>query len=183
MTIRFHMQASLIVAALLAVSAAHAQTMPKADYKAEKTRIGVEYKTDQKACANLKANAKDICVEEAKAKEKVALAELEFKYSGKPADGTKLAKTKVSSSYAVAKEKCDDQAGNAKDVCRKEAKAVETKGLADIKMGKEIGEAKKDAVQEKRDADYKVATEKCDALASDAKSNCIQAAKTQFGKN
>jgi hypothetical protein len=38
----------------------------------------------------------------------------------------------------VAKEKCDDQAGNARDVCRKEAKAVETKALADAKMGKQM---------------------------------------------
>lgn len=182
MNTHLHLKASLIVGALLAVSAVHAQAMPKADYKAAKTRISVEYEADKKACADLKANAKDICVEEAKAKEKVAMAELEFNDSGKPADGTKLAKTKVTSAYSVAKEKCDDQAGNAKDVCVKEAKAVEVKGLADIKMGKEIGEAKKDAVQEKREADYKVAAEKCDAMAGDAKSNCIKAAKSQFGK-
>jgi hypothetical protein len=178
----FSIKASLIVAALLAVSAVNAQAMPKADYKAAKTRIGIEYTADKKACADLKANAKDICREEAKAKDKVALAELEFNYSGKPADGTKLAKAKVSSAYAVAKEKCDDQAGNAKDVCNKEAKAVEVKGMANITMGKEIGEAKKDAAQDKRDADYKVAVEKCDALAGDAKSTCIQTAKTHFGK-
>jgi hypothetical protein len=182
MNTHLHLKASLIVAAVLAVSAAHAQAMPKADYKAEKTRISVDYEADKKACADLKANAKDICVEEAKANEKVAMAELEFNYSGKPADGSKLAKAKVTSAYSVAKEKCDDQAGNAKDVCIKEAKAVEVKGLADIKMGKEIGEAKKDAVQEKREANYKVAAEKCDAKAGDAKSNCIKAAKSQFGK-
>lgn len=182
MNSRFHMKASLIVAALLAISIANAQAMPKADYQAEKNRIGVEYKADKKACTTLKSNAKDVCSEEAKAKNKVALAELEFTYSGKPADGTKLAKAKVTSSYAVAKEKCDDQAGNAKDVCLKEAKAVEVKGLADIKMATQIGAARKDAAQEKRDADYKVAAEKCDALAGDAKSSCIQTAKTRFGK-
>jgi len=63
------------------------------------------------------------------------------------------------------------------------AKAVETKALADAKMGTEIGEAKKDAAVEKRDADYQVAAEKCDALAGDAKTSCIAAAKTKFGKN
>ncbi len=182
MTTYFHIKASLIVAALLAASAVHSQSMPKADYKAGKARISVAYKADQKACADLKANAKDICMQEAKAKETVALAELEFSYSGKPADGIKLAKANVTSTYAVSKEKCDDQADNAKDVCLKEAKAVEVKGLANIKMGKEIGEAKKDATQDKRDADYKVAVEKCDALAGDAKTGCIQAAKAKFGK-
>ena len=90
---------------------------------------------------------------------------------------------KAESAYAVAKEKCDDQAGNAKDVCVKEAKAVETKALADAKMGKEIGEAKTDAAADKRDADYNVAVEKCNALAGDAKTSCTAAAKAKFGKS
>ena len=64
-----------------------------------------------------------------------------------------------------------------------EAKAVETRALADAKLGKQIGEAKKDATEDKRDADYKVAAEKCDALAGDAKSSCIAAAKAKFGKS
>jgi hypothetical protein len=39
-----------------------------------------------------------------------------------------------------------------------------------------------DASAEKRDANYKVAAEKCDALAGDAKSACIADAKARFGK-
>ena len=35
-------------------------------------------------------NAKDICKEEAKAREKVALAENEYSYTGKPADERKV---------------------------------------------------------------------------------------------
>ena len=53
---------------------------------------------------------------------------------------------------------------------------------ADAKLGKEIGAAKKDAAADKLDADYKVAIEKCDALAGDAKSSCVAAAKAKFGK-
>ncbi len=179
----FNLKASLIVAAMLALAAGQAQAMTKAEYKADKARISAAYKSEKATCAPMKANAKDICVEEAKAKEKVAKAELEFAYSGKPADQTKVAKAKAEAAYAVAKEKCDDQTGNAKDVCVKEAKAVEVKALADAKMGKQIGEAKKDAAQDKRDADYKVAAEKCESLAADAKTSCMAAAKAKFGKS
>lgn len=179
----FSVKASLIVAALLVLPTAQAAAMSKADYKADKTRISADYKADKAACASLAANAKDICIEEAKAKEKVARAELEYSYTGKPKDQTKVLEVKAKSAYAVAKEKCDDKAGNDKDVCVKEAKAVETKALADAKMGKQIGEAKKEASEDKRDANYKVAVEKCDALAGDAKASCIAAAKTKFGKN
>ena len=82
----------------------------------------------------------------------------------------------------MAKERCDDQSGYAKDVCVKEAKATREKGMADIKANKEIGEARKDAADTKRDADYKVAAEKCDAMSGDAKSTCVKSAKSQFGK-
>ncbi len=176
------LSASLATAAMLVLPVAHAATMTKADYKGSKTRISADFKADKAACASLAANAKDICIEEAKAKEKVARAELEYAYTGKSGDRNKLLVAKAESAYAVAKEKCDDKAGNDKDVCVKEAKAVRVKALADAKMGKEIGEAKKDAAADKRDADYSVAVEKCDALAGDAKASCVAAAKAKFGK-
>ena len=173
---------ALLSAALLILPAAQAAMMSKGDYASAKSRIKADYKTDKAACGAQSGNAKDICIEEGKAKEKVALAELEFSYSGKAADGTKVLVAKAESTYAVAKERCDDLAGNPKAVCVKEAKAVEVKALADAKLGKEIGAARKDAAADKRDADYKVAIEKCDALAGDAKSGCVASAKMTFGK-
>jgi hypothetical protein len=168
---------------LLALPLAQAATMIKADYTASKTRISDSFKSEKAACGTNTGNAKDICMEEAKAKEKVARAELEFGYTGKAEDQTKVLVAKAESAYAVAKEKCDDQTGNDKDVCVKAAKAVEVKALADAKMGKEINEAQTDAAQSKRDADYKLAAEKCDGMAGDAKSDCMTAAKARFGKS
>jgi hypothetical protein len=173
---------ALAFTACLAAPAAYAATMSKADYSAAKTRIGATFKADKAACDGMSGNAKDICREEAKATDKVALAELEYSYTGKPADQMKLRTVKADTAYAVAKEKCDDQAGNAKAVCVTEAKAVKTKALADVKLGEKVGEARTDAAQTKRDADYKVLAEKCDALAGEAKAGCISAAKAQTGK-
>ena len=174
---------SLIVAGVMALPVAYAANITKADYSAGKSRISADYSTDKAACAALKSNAKDVCVEEAKAKEKIAKAELEFAYTGKSADANKVLVAKAKAAYSVAKEKCDDQAGNAKDVCVKEAKAIEVKALAEAKMGKEITEARKDAKADTRDAEYKVAIEKCDAMAGDAKASCVAAAKVKFGKS
>ncbi len=182
MTKIFKLKHSLVLAAILALPVAQAANMGKAEYKTAKDSISTTYKADKKACDALSGNAKDVCVEEAKGKEKVAKAELEYRYTGKPADQNKLLKARAEAAYDVAKEKCDDKAGNDKDVCVKEAKAAETTALADAKMGKEIGAAKKDAAADKRDADYKVDAEKCDALAGDAKSSCVAAAKAKYGK-
>ena len=57
------------------------------------------------------------------------------------------------------------------------------KALADAKLGKQIGAAQTDAAETKRDAEYKVATEKCESLAGDPKSSCMAAAKARFGKS
>jgi hypothetical protein len=110
----------------------------------------------------------------------VARAELEYSLTGKSADRNKVLIAKAESTYAVAKEKCDYKAGN---VCVKEVKAAEVRALANAKLGKEVGEAEKGAADDKRDADYKVGIEKCDALAGDAKATCVTAAKARFGKN
>lgn len=176
-------QASFAMAALLAWPLAQADTMAKADYEAGKSRISADFKADNSACASRNDNAKDICLAEAAGKERVALAQLEFGYTAKASDRDKLLTAKAESAHAVAMEKCDDRSGNAKNVCVKEAQAVEVKALADAKMSKEIGEARKDAAKDKGDAEYQVAIEKCSALAGNAKGSCIDAAKTRFGKS
>ncbi len=178
---------SIIACALLALPLAFAPVfaapISKADFNQGKDRISSEYKTAKDKCKALTANAKDICMEEAKGKEKVARAELQYSYSEKPGDRVKVAETKAKTAYEVAKEKCDDLAGNPKSVCKKEAKAVETKALVDARMAGKISDTRKEGAQDKMDADYKVATEKCDALAGDAKSGCVASAKAKFGKN
>jgi hypothetical protein len=175
--------ATLSLSALLAFAPAHAaQLIGAADYKAGKAKIAADYKADKQACQAMTANAKDVCQEEAKAKEKNAIAALEYGHTGKAADEKKMLSVKVDTAYAVAKEKCDDLAGNAKDVCVQEAKATHTKGLAELKLVKEVAAAGKDATEAGREADLKLAKEKCDALTGDAKSACESAAKARFGK-
>ena len=173
---------TLALAGLLGAALSSAQAMTKPEYKAAKAVISSSYKTDKAGCDAAMGNAKDICVQQAKGKEKVSLAELEASYTGSAKDKNKVLVAKADSIYAVAKERCDDQAGNPKDLCRTEAKAAHTTALADAKLGKEIGAAKAEAASDKSDAAYKVATEKCDAMAGDPKAACVKAAKAQFGK-
>ncbi|MEP7099713.1 MAG: hypothetical protein ABI781_04345 [Burkholderiales bacterium] len=172
-----------IFSAMFAAGGAFAATGNKTDYSAAKDRISAEYKADKAACDAFSGNKKDICVEQAKGKESVAKAEAEYNYTGKPADQNKIAVAKADGDFAVAKEMCDDKGGNDKDVCKTEAKSAHTKAIADAKMSKKVGEARKDAAEDKRDADYKVAAEKCDALAGDAKAACVSAAKAKFNKS
>ena len=116
--------------------ATQANALTKDEYKAEKDKIQANYKADKTKCDVLKDNAKDICEKEAKGKEKVALAELEQQYQPTDKHARSVQEQKIDAVYQVAKEKCDDLKGDAKNLCVKQAKADEAKGKADLKAMK-----------------------------------------------
>jgi hypothetical protein len=174
---------ALLIASLFAIGGAAAADMSSTDLKAAKDRIAAEHKADKASCDRLAGNAKDICSDEADGKEKVANAELQYRRTGSASDRGKLAEAKAEATYEVAKEKCDDASGNSKDVCMKEAQAAKVKAEADAKMNTDTANARNEATHDKNDADYKVAIEKCDGMAGDAKAGCVSAAKSRYGKN
>lgn len=173
---------ALVLAAGLALSfAVSAQSAASADTRAQKDRIEADYKAARAACNSLSGNAKDICIAEAKGKEKVAKAELEHG-SGSASDMGKVAMARADADYDVAKERCDDKSGNDKDVCVKDAKAAHTKATADAKAARKTAAARADASSDKRDAEFKAARERCDSMSGDARDACVKAAKARYGK-
>ena len=92
------------------------------------------------------------------------------------------AKDQADANYDAAKARCDTLSGNDKDVCIKEAKAGKTATKADATVAHKTTEAKKDARDDKLEAQYKVAKEKCDVLKGDEKDACQQRAKAAYGQ-
>lgn len=199
---KFNVIAGAITLALS--SGVMAQMMSKDQYKSAKDGIAADYKTAKVDCDSFAGNAKDICMAQANGKEKVAITELDAENNPSANARYKVRIARADADYAVAKEKCDDRAGNIKDVCMKQAKAAEVAAKADATVQmktananekaaatankanntayEKSADARKDAASDKRDADYAVAKEKCDAFASNAKSNCLADAKVRFGK-
>lgn len=188
---------SMLAAAGIALAgtanAADTKTMSRDAYNADKNRIEAQYKAEKDRCSSLSGNAKDVCQAEVKGKEKVAKAELEANYKNTDKARADVLVAKADASYDVAKEKCDDLSGNQKDVCVKEAKAARTKAKADAKVVKvdsktaastaeKRADVRKEAREDTRDAQYKVAVEKCDAMTGAAKDQCVKDAKMRFGK-
>lgn len=191
-------------ACLLFGRSAMAQSMSKSDFKSGQDKISVEYKADKAACALLAANAKDICVAEAQGKEKVAKAEIDASYKPSIKTQYEVRIAKAKAAYAIANEKCDDLAGNTKDICVTEAKSAQTAAKADAKVQMKTSDAnatanetssaahvkastqtvavREQAVTDKLDAQYKVEKEKCDSYAGTAKDNCITQAKARYSK-
>ena len=181
------------VAAALGFSGMGYAALSKQERKAEQDRISSDYKAAKERCKDLKGNTKDICMAEAKGAQKVAKAELEARDKGTPKAQANARIAKADAEYSVAKEKCDDMSGNAKDVCKKDAKAAFTRAKANADVNREakeaakdnrerVADARRDAVKDINQADYKAARERCDSLSGDAKDRCISDVKARFGK-
>ena len=152
-----------------------------------------QYKTDQDACSSRTGNAKDLCIADARGKEKTAKADADAAYRNTPKAREDARVARAEANHDVAKLKCNDMSGNAKDVCVKQADADLSKAKADAKVdrvaadtrqdsAKKQSEARHEATETRRDADYKLAIEKCESLTGSIKDACITDAKTYYGK-
>ncbi|MFC3110676.1 hypothetical protein ACFQAT_06400 [Undibacterium arcticum] len=176
--------AILIIAAAMGIAtvATAATAEDKLTYKAAQESAATEYKIAREKCNSFAANAKEICVTEAEAARTRTTAEAEAQYKNTPSARASASTAIANSEYDVAKTKCDNKAGNDKDVCIKEAKAANVSAKADAKADKKVVAARTDARNDKQDANYKVAIEKCDALAGASKDSCVASAKALYGK-
>lgn len=193
----------LAVAGMSLAAVAHAQTgipaatappISKESYTAAKTQAEAQFKIDHAACESLRGNAKDVCVVHAKAQQSVSIADAEAAYENTPKHREAARMARADGTHAVGVEKCDDFAGNAKDVCITEAKAAFVASKADatvdrvnadtrLDAAQKQSEARSDAKAEKSSAEYDVAVEKCDVLAGQVKDECVASAKSHFGKS
>ena len=173
---------ALLAAALCATSFAVSAAITKDEHKAAVKSANEAYKSAKAACASLSGNAKDVCVAEAKVQKTHAIAKTDGEFKNTPKAIYDGRKDVASAEYDLAKAKCGVKAGNDKDVCIKEAKAIEVRVQADAKAGTKVSDARADAADAKNTANYKAAVEKCDAFAGDAKATCVKETKARFNK-
>jgi hypothetical protein len=178
----------LLSVALTCAFSNAALAMTQVEYKTQKDKISGDYKVSRDKCDSLKANAKDICVSEAKGAEKIAKAELEEAYGPNARHAEKVAMAKGDAAYYTAKEKCDDSSGNAKTICRKDAKAAHVKAKEEarvVRVDAMAGSVEKSmrntANKDENDANYKAAAARCDSMTGASKDTCAMDAKTKFG--
>ena len=160
--------------------AAHAAG-DKAAYEKARSSARSSYEAAVKRCEAVAGNAKDICVAEANEARTKAEAHAEAAYQDTPKARAHAVEQIAEAHYKVDRERCDDRKGNDRDVCIKVAKAALVRAKSDAKVTRVANDARIDAAKDKREADYSVAAEKCDALAGDARSACVKNAKAKYG--
>ena len=115
---------------LTLIAAAIALALGTSAQAADTKQIDQQHKAELEKCKVMKGNAKDVCKKEADGKHKVAKAEAEVKEHDTPKNRLKVHEAKAEAQYDVAKERCDDQKGDAKDACQKAAKAERDGAIA-----------------------------------------------------
>lgn len=188
--IRHRLLAFALIAGCAVGGAAGAMT--KNEYRVERDKAQAAYKSAWASCKALTGNARDVCKVEAKGNYQVAKAELDAQLRPTPKRDDKVKTEKAVAAYKLASEKCDDLKANAKDVCRKDAKANYVAAAGEAKLSRasvDQGVNSRKAVKERKDvredtsdALFAAAKERCDPLSGSAKSACIADAKKKFGK-
>jgi chromosome segregation ATPase len=172
-----------IIAALLALGLAAAgpalaeERMTREAYKAERDRIEAEYNAAKERCDKLSGNAEDVCETQAKADRRIAEANLDARNKGTAKARADARLVRADAQYDVAKQKCDELSGNAKDVCVKDAKAAHARARAEAKADRSA-----DASTATRETDYRAALARCDRLNGDPRATCIAEAKAKYGR-
>jgi pullulanase/glycogen debranching enzyme len=185
-------------------TAALTQTVSDNNYLVAKQQIELDVRMAKSSCAAFSGNTRDICVAQAKGREMVAEAELDDSYKPTPTTHYLARAAKADADFAVANERCDDLSSKLRDVCRKTAKAAEISAKADAKAEMRSTEArdlatKKSAIahseaiiksyearigaaSEKLEAQYEVTKAKCGTYAGFSRENCLNHAKSIYGK-
>jgi hypothetical protein len=131
------------------------------DEKVVDAKADAAYDVAKEKCDELTGNNKDVCVKEAKA-----------------------ARTKAKADAKVNKAQADANRPAATNPVTGATGATPVTGptsMTGTSPANNVATVRKDAAEEKREADYKVAKEKCDALAGNAKDSCESAAKSRYG--
>jgi hypothetical protein len=175
----------LVLAGAALFCAAHARSATpeaKALYAQTHSQAKERLAAAHAQCHALAGNARDVCDAAAKAEFVKADEDGRARYDNTLKAYTRARMRIASANYDLDRARCGALGGNDKDVCIERAKATRVAAESDAKADQIAFEARQDARDDKRTAQYRVALEQCDAYAGVAKDQCVQAAKTQYGQ-
>lgn len=187
-----HRIALLATALFCAAGAQAAGAMSKDLYKAQQVRIEAEYDAAQARCKPLKGNHRDVCNERVRGARDIQVAELALQYKPTAENDEKLRVAKAEAIYAVAVQGCKTMDGNAREVCRKDAKASFAGAKAEAKLQRDVVmpelrsqtvvRERTEAADRQLEAQFAAARERCEMLPGEGRENCMLDARKRFGK-
>lgn len=184
--------ALLCAAGLQAAPAIMKESLSKEEIKANKVRIEEQYDQSQARCKRLQGPARELCNEQARGERDVQSAELQMRIQPSAENDEKLRLAKAEALYSQALVKCKSFDGQARGVCRKDAKMSFEAARTEAKLQKEVmaqalrSEAtvrERTAVADRiAESQYNAARERCEMLPGEGRANCLEDVKKRFGR-
>ncbi|MDB5857326.1 MAG: hypothetical protein JWQ76_1015 [Ramlibacter sp.] len=181
-----------LLAAALVGAAAHAAPMGREAHRAQELRIEAEYDAAQARCKPLEGNARDVCKEQVRGARDIEQAELALQYKPSVENDEKVRLAKAEAVYAVSLQRCKPFDGTAREVCRKDAKAVYAGAKAEAKLQKDVvaQQLRSDGIVRDRtereekiaETQFNAARERCEVLPGEGRDSCLLDVRRRFGK-
>jgi hypothetical protein len=177
----------LALGAMAAGAATAPAAMTRQAYKQAGHRIDAQYKAERAACKRVRGDSRDLCMLQAKAHQQVAQAQLQAQYKPGPEADRKAMEAKADADYAVAKAKCDDLKGNARDSCEQQAKVQRdaARRLAVVEKVEKINAMKDKQAKAPRvetPAQHFAAQKAWCQIQGAQRDQCMDALKRRYGK-
>ena len=186
--------------ALLAACAAGAHAAPlqidplltQEEVKARKMRIEEQYDQSQAGCRRLDGHARDLCQEQVRGERDIQQAQLDMDVEPTADHDEKVRLARAGAALSVAMVRCKEFDGQARAVCRDDAKANYAQAKEDAKLQKEVVAQQlrsENTVRERTlqaekiaEAEYNAARERCAMLPDEGRANCLADAKKRFNR-
>lgn len=189
---------ALLAAALGCAATAYAAppfanpALSKDEVKANMVRMEEQYDQAQTRCRRLQGQARALCNEQARADRDIGIAELHMRTQPTADNDQKLRLAKAEAIYAKALVGCKTMDGQARSVCRDDAKRVFRSAKSEANLQREVAEQllrSENTVRERTtvadklaEAQFNAARERCEMLPGEGRANCLADARTRFGK-
>lgn len=184
---------ALLLAAFACAFAASAQipgTLTQDDVKARQVRIEEQYDQSQARCRKLQGPSRELCNERARGERDVQSAELQLAAQPTGDNDHKLRLAKAEASYSQALVRCKSLDGDARGVCRDDAKTTYAQAKDEARLQSQVaGQALRSelavrtrAAEDERTAQAQLnaARVRCEALPVEGRANCLEDAKKRF---
>lgn len=183
-----------LLAAALACAAAHAAPpMTPDDRKAQEMRIEDQFTQAKARCNRVEGHARELCRDRARGERDIESAQLQFEIAPTADNDQKVRLAKAEAAYTRAMIECKEMDGQARAVCRQDAKSTYADAQADAQLQREVvaqqlasentvreGTAEAERVAR---AQFEAARKRCEALPPEGRVNCMAAIRTRFGQD
>lgn len=173
-----------------AIAALAATPYNEEQVKAHKVRIEEQYDQAQARCRRVEGHVRELCNERARGERDIQSAELRLQAQPSADNDEKLRLARAEATYSMALVQCKPLDGQARSVCRDDAKRVFEDARREAKLQKDVMQqviASDNSVRERtaqadRLAEQQLAAarQRCEALPAEGRQPCLEDAKRRF---